>query len=27
LEEAAEMPIGSGPYRFIEWIKDDRMVL
>ena len=27
LEEAAENPVGSGPYRFVEWIKDDRMVL
>lgn len=27
LEEAAETPVGSGPYRFVEWIKDDRMVL
>lgn len=27
LEEAAENPVGSGPYRFVEWIKDDRIVL
>ncbi len=27
LEEAAENPIGSGPYKFVEWIKDDRMVI
>jgi peptide/nickel transport system substrate-binding protein len=27
LDEAAETPVGSGPYRFVEWIKDDRMVL
>lgn len=27
LEEAAENPMGSGPYRFVEWIKDDRMVV
>lgn len=27
LEEASETPVGSGPYRFVEWIKDDRMVL
>ena len=23
LEEAAANPIGSGPYMFVEWIKDD----
>jgi peptide/nickel transport system substrate-binding protein len=23
LEEAATNPVGSGPYRFVEWIKDD----
>ena len=23
LEEAAANPIGSGPYRFVEWVKDD----
>lgn len=27
LDEAAENPVGSGPYAFREWIKDDRMVL
>ncbi|UCH26073.1 MAG: hypothetical protein JSV66_00035 [Trueperaceae bacterium] len=27
LDEAAENPLGSGPYRFVEWVKDDRMVL
>lgn len=27
LEQASEAPIGSGPYRFVEWIKDDRIVL
>ena len=27
LEQAAETPVGSGPYKFVEWIKDDRMVL
>lgn len=27
LEEAAANPIGSGPYKFVEWIKDDRTVL
>jgi peptide/nickel transport system substrate-binding protein len=23
----ATRPIGSGPYRFVEWVKDDRLVL
>jgi peptide/nickel transport system substrate-binding protein len=27
LEQAAETPVGSGPYKFVEWIKDDRIVL
>lgn len=27
LEQAGESPIGSGPYRFVEWVKDDRIVL
>ncbi len=27
LEEAAANPIGSGPYKFVEWVKDDRTVL
>ncbi|CAN5905759.1 ABC transporter substrate-binding protein [soil metagenome] len=27
LEEAATNPIGSGPYRFVEWIRDDRFVM
>jgi len=27
LEESAQNPIGSGPYRFVEWIPDDRIVL
>jgi peptide/nickel transport system substrate-binding protein len=27
LDEAADSPVGSGPYRFVEWIKDDRMVI
>lgn len=27
LEEAGQNPIGSGPYRFVEWIPDDRIVL
>lgn len=26
-DDAADRPIGSGPYRFVEWIKDDRMVI
>jgi peptide/nickel transport system substrate-binding protein len=27
LDQAATNPIGSGPYRFVEWIRDDRIVL
>ena len=27
LEEAAANPVGSGPYKFVEWIKDDRTVM
>jgi peptide/nickel transport system substrate-binding protein len=27
LEEAAANPVGSGPYKFVEWVKDDRTVL
>ena len=27
LEEAAANPIGSGPYKFVEWVKDDRTVI
>ena len=27
LEEAATNPVGSGPYRFVEWIRDDRVVM
>ncbi len=26
-EEAAQTPIGSGPYKFVEWVRDDRVVL
>ena len=27
LDEAANNPMGSGPYRFVEWIRDDRLVM
>jgi len=27
LDQAALNPVGSGAYRFVEWIKDDRLVL
>ena len=27
LDQASLTPIGSGPYRFVEWIRDERMVL
>jgi peptide/nickel transport system substrate-binding protein len=27
LEEAAQNPIGSGPYTFVEWVKDDYTLL
>jgi peptide/nickel transport system substrate-binding protein len=27
LEEAAEAPVGSGPYRFVEWVRDDYLVI
>jgi peptide/nickel transport system substrate-binding protein len=27
LEEAAAAPIGSGPYKFVEWVKDDYVLI
>ena len=27
LEDAAANPIGSGPYRFVEWVKDDHVLI
>lgn len=27
LEEAAEAPVGSGPYRFVEWVRDDYVLI
>lgn len=27
LEEAAQAPVGSGPYRFVEWVRDDYILL
>jgi peptide/nickel transport system substrate-binding protein len=26
-EQAAQRPIGSGPYRFVEWVRSDRIVI
>ena len=26
-DEASQTPVGSGPYKFVEWVKDDRVVL
>lgn len=26
-DQAATTPVGSGPYRFVEWIRDDRLVM
>lgn len=27
LEEAAENPVGSGPYSFVEWVRDDYVLI
>jgi peptide/nickel transport system substrate-binding protein len=27
LEEAAQAPVGSGPYRFTEWVRDDYILI
>lgn len=27
LQQAAEHPVGSGPYKMVKWVKDDRIVL
>lgn len=27
LEQAAEAPVGSGPYRFVEWVRDDYVLI
>lgn len=26
-DQAAQRPVGSGPYRFVEWVRDDRIVI
>ncbi|WP_435310257.1 ABC transporter substrate-binding protein [Primorskyibacter sedentarius] len=26
-DEASQTPVGSGPYKFVEWVKDDKIVL
>ena len=26
-DQASQSPVGSGPYKFVEWVKDDKMVL
>lgn len=26
-DEASQKPIGSGPYKFVEWVKDDKIVI
>ena len=27
VKELARKPVGSGAYRFVEWVKDDRLVM
>jgi peptide/nickel transport system substrate-binding protein len=27
LEQAAEAPVGSGPYQFVEWVRDDYVLI
>ena len=27
IEAAGQKPVGSGPYRFVEWVKSDRIVI